>query len=600
MISLHLQSIFHGPNPYAVDPVLVVEMTIEDGCLKDACAAVTALQTQTSDWYRPAAAPAGLPAAQKIGAFLADWSLQALTFVRGHLYAHGCSQEGASHNPRLWLGFHDPQLSLAVLALAARWLGANARPSIVVDRHAEELERLWQACRQRHPDYQAGIVMQAARQRGIPWAPAWGMARHWRFGQGERSRVLFESASGSDGHFGVRVASSKAATKTLLRTLGLPTPTFRLVTDEAQLEAAALAVGFPCVTKPLDRGGGKGVSTGLHDLAAVRQGYAVARAFSPGPVMVEAYAAGEDHRLLVVQGRLKAAIRRVPPSVTGDGQRTIQQLTAQRNLGCDARSLVRSGFRRPVVLDASARLFLAGMGLTVDTVLEAGRTVRLRSNANLSTGGDCFDVTEQIHPETRAMAEMLAQTLGLDMMGADYLCTNIQSNPQADGGQFIEINTTPGLDAMIAAGWTVAQAGDLALDDRIGRIATELLVLPMHTLEPALTALRTTAFPPGVGWASAEQAGLGVMRLAVTPSQPWAGVQALLALRSVSRTLIVASDSEIQRHGLPLDACETAHVLTVLPAAWRQVLNATCRRVKDLEPSAWENIILQRAQQIAV
>ncbi len=600
MISLRLQSIFHGPNPYAADPVLVVEMTLEDGVLERACAATTALQAQTSDWYRPAAAAVGVPAAQQIGAFLVDWSLQALTFVRGHLHANGCSQDDLSHKLRLWLGFHDPQLSLTVLALAARWLGAKARPSVVVDRHAEELDRIWQACRQRHPDYQAGIVMQAARQRGIPWAPAWGMARHWRFGQGERSRVLFESASSADGHFGARVASSKAATKTLLRTLGLPTPPFRLVTDETQLETAALAVGFPCVTKPLDRGGGKGVSTGLRDLAAVRQGYAVARAFSPGPVMVEAHAVGEDHRLVVVQGQLKAVIRRVPPSVTGDGQRTIQQLVTQRNLGCDARSLVRSGFRRPVVLDASALLFLAGMGLTGETVLEAGRTVRLRSNANLSTGGDCFDVTERIHPETRAMAEMLAQTLRLDMMGADYLCTNIQSNPQADGGQFIEINMTPGLDAMIAAGWTVAQAGDLALDDRIGRIATELLVLSTDALEPALAALRATVFPTGVGWASAEQAGLGAMRLAVEPAQPWAGVQALLTLGSVSRALVVASDNEIQRHGLPLDACETAQVLAVLPAAWRQVLHATCRRVNDHEPSAWENIILQWAQQVAV
>lgn len=603
MIALHLQSIFHGANPYATDPVVVVALHIDDANLEPAQAAMSILQAATADWYRPGQGEKPQSARQRIGSFLADWSLQALTFVRGNLQAHGCMHAAASAETLIWLGFHDPELSLRMLNLAARWLATLANQNQdqnPAHAHAEELARIWQTCRQRHPDYQAGIVMQAARQRDIPWAPAWGLHRHWRFGQGEHSRVLFESASCADGHFGARVAGSKAQTKTVLRELGLPTPAFRLVTQESELEAAVRAVGYPCVTKPLDRGGGKGVSAGLCDFDSVRRGFAAARALSSAPVMVEAHAAGDDHRLMVVEGRLVAAIRRVPPSITGDGRHTVRELVAQKNAGRDPRSLLHSNFHRPVVLDPSALLHLGSLGLSGDSVLEAGRTIAVRSNANLSTGGLCIDVTAQLHPEIRTMAETLAQTLGLAMMGADYLCTRIDrsSDAAAGDGQFIEINLTPGLDALVAAGWSIEQAGSLALDATMGcgRIPADLLIVHADRLEAALAALRSRAWLPDGGWASAAHAGIANVNLlidAAAAATPWAGVEALFSHRRLSHALIVASDREIQRHGLPLSRCETVHLATKLPEAWLKLLQSTGKRVCNHAPGAWSEIISQ-------
>ncbi|SMB27345.1 putative D-alanine-D-alanine ligase and related ATP-grasp enzymes-like protein [Sterolibacterium denitrificans] len=600
MIALHLQSIFHGANPYATDPVVVVGLDIADARLEAVHAAMGILQADTADWYRPGPGEQSQASRQRIGSFLADWSLQALTFVRGNLQAHGCMHAAASAQTLVWLGFHDPQISLKMLSLAARWLAALARQDPApAASHAEELTQIWQICRQRHPDYQAGIVMQAARQRDIPWAPAWGLERHWRFGQGERSRVLFESASCADGHFGSRIANSKAGTKIVLRELGLPTPAFRLVAQESELADAVKAVGYPCVTKPLDRGRGKGVSAGLLDFDAVRRGFALARAESSAPVMVEAHVAGDDHRLMVVDGRLVAAIRRVPPSITGDGRHTVRELVAQKNAGCDPRSLLRSNFHSPVVLDPSALLHLDGQGLRGDAVLEAGRTIAVRSNANLSTGGSCIDVTAQLHPEIRVMAETLAQTLGIGMMGADYLCMQIDRSPADDGGQFIEINMTPGLSALVAAGWPIERAGELALGATPGRIAAELLIVHADRLEASLAALRSRAWMSDSGWASAAHAGIANVNLRIdaatvtTATTPWAGVEVLFSHRRLSRALIVASDREIQRHGLPLSRCEAVHLATELPEAWLKLLQASGGRMCNHAPDAWGEIISQ-------
>ena len=579
MIQLRPLAVYEGPSPFAADPVLLVEMVVRKEDQQNLHAAIANLQASSADWYQASPSDLNQPLAQQLAWFLADWSLQALNFVRGYLHAAGCSPEPRTGHDLIWLGFHDAQLSLQALRLAAKWLGALAQAPTAVDLKAE-LGQLWLGCRQRHPDYQAQIVMHAARLRGVPYAPAWGMARHWRYGQGAKSRVLFESSSCADGHFGARIASSKVMTKTVLQSLGLRTPAFRLVANEGELDAAVAELGFPCVTKPIDSGGGKGVSAGLCDMGAVRQGFASARAYSAGPIMVEAHASGEDHRLLVVEGRLVATIRREPPFVTGDGEQTIAALVAAKNKGRDARSLLRSGFMRPILLDASALVHLAGLGLSPASVLAAGQTVRVRSNANLSTGGDCIDVTEQVHPHIRVQVESLAQTLNIPMLGADYMTTDIGRSPLSVGGQFIEINRTPGLDALVAAGWSLERAGALALGELPGQIPISLIVLPDDALAQVLVTARDAPWPQGSGWASFEQASLAGVDLLMDAKKPWAGMHALLGHRSLTRAVVLASESQIRRYGLPLGAFEVAHVFCDLTPVWLDVVRRQCDTVK--------------------
>ena len=50
------------------------------------------------------------------------------------------------------------------------------------------------------------------------------------------------------------------------------------------------------------------------------------RASIRAAVIVETYLAGDDHRLLVVNGELIAATRRTPGHVVGDGASTVAQL----------------------------------------------------------------------------------------------------------------------------------------------------------------------------------------------------------------------------------------------------------------------------------
>ena len=163
------------------------------------------------------------------------------------------------------------------------------------------------------------------------------------------------------------IARQKPAAKQLMRELGLPTPDAHIVPPGDDPIPAARAIGWPCVVKPIDRGSGKGVATGLRNQADLLRAVQVARTFSRN-VMVEAHLPGDDHRLLVVDGRLVAAARRLPPTLEGDGRTRLHELVARFNAARGAEP-----YLKPVNQDEAMAATLAQQGLAMDSVVERGR-----------------------------------------------------------------------------------------------------------------------------------------------------------------------------------------------------------------------------------
>jgi cyanophycin synthetase len=96
-------------------------------------------------------------------------------------------------------------------------------------------------------------------------------------------------------------------------------------------------------------------------------------------------------------------------------------------------------------LDEAAALELARQGLEPDAVPSSGQTVRLRGNANLSTGGTALDVTRMVHPDTAIACVRAARKIGLDVAGIDLVCADIALPLPAQNGAIIEVNAAPGI-----------------------------------------------------------------------------------------------------------------------------------------------------------
>lgn len=82
-----------------------------------------------------------------------------------------------------------------------------------------------------------------------------------------------------------------------------------------------------------------------------------------------------------------------------------------------------------------------------------GEIVYLLENANLSSGGEARDVTEDIHPAYAAFAIRLTKDMGLRLCGVDLIVDgDISEKPT----RFVvlEINAAPGLDHYVQTGKT--------------------------------------------------------------------------------------------------------------------------------------------------
>lgn len=315
-------------------------------------------------------------------------------------------------------------------------------------RKEELVQRGQQALASWVAQYQAGglpptgmRLARAARELGMPFEVRRGLLHvGWGAGQ-ERLDSTFTSHTSA---LATRIARHKHATLGLLHDQGVPVPPSAMVSDQAEALKIAQQLGWPVVIKPSNQDQGTGVVPGIRDEALLKSAFAAAAIHSPGKVIVEKHIDGDDHRILVVGGRMLMATRRIPGGVTGDGCQTVAQLVGQVNAdprrGNDKRSLLIR-----LQLDDEALACLAEQGASPDAVPAEGQFLRLRRTANISTGGMAQDVTEQIHPHNRALAERAARLVGLDIAGVDLLCPDISRSWQEVGGAICEINAQPGL-----------------------------------------------------------------------------------------------------------------------------------------------------------
>jgi len=284
-------------------------------------------------------------------------------------------------------------------------------------------------------------LVRAAEQRDIPWLRL-NEQSLVQLGHGKYQQRIQATVTGRTSHIAVELASDKEETNKILASLGLPVPKQELVrTEEAALRAAR-RLGGPVVTKPYNGNHGRGITIAISKDEDVIAGFKAAQEHS-NSVIVETYLAGDDHRLLVVNGELVAATKRTPGHVVGDGTRSVRELVDIVNSD-PRRGVGHEKVLTKLQLDREATVMLEGAGLSFDSVPEKDRVVPLRKTANLSTGGTATDVTDIIHPDNRDMAVRAVRAIGLDVGGVDFLSPNIAESYKSVGGGICEINAAPG------------------------------------------------------------------------------------------------------------------------------------------------------------
>jgi cyanophycin synthetase len=284
-------------------------------------------------------------------------------------------------------------------------------------------------------------IIKEAEARDIPWIRL-NKYSLCQLGYGSNQKRIQATVTSQTSNIGVDLACDKEETKDLLEQAEVPTPKGDIIRTERGLDEAVDYVGFPLVIKPVNGNHGRGITTNINSLDEALIAFKEAKEVSR-LVIVEKYITGEDHRLLVIDNKLVAAAKRTAAHVIGDGKSTIEELVNEVNKD-ERRGYGHEKVLTEIDINSLTIELLKEKNMTPKSIPNKGEMVKLKSTANLSTGGTAEDITEMIHPYNVFMAERISKIIDLDICGIDIMADDLTKPLNESGGAVLEVNAGPG------------------------------------------------------------------------------------------------------------------------------------------------------------
>ncbi|QEL66506.1 cyanophycin synthetase [Oryzomicrobium terrae] len=403
-------------------------------------------------------------------------------------------------------------------------------------------------------------IVDGADDRDIPHTRL-SEANLVQLGYGAAQRRIWTAETDRTSAIAEGISRDKDLTKTLLSSCGVPVPEGRLVDDVDDAWDAAEDIGLPVVVKPYDGNHGRGVFTNLTTREEVEAAYAVAVDEGSG-VIVERFIPGNEHRLLVVGGKMVAAARGDMACVVGDGRSTVLELIESQINSDPRRGRSEDHPLNFIRLDSAARLELSRQGLTGDAVPAEGRTVLVQRSGNVA-----IDVTDEVHPDVAAAVSLAARVVGLDIAGVDLVAEDISRPLEEQRGAIVEVNAGPGLLMHLKPAEGQPRPVGRAIVDHLfpegedGRIPI-VGVTGTHgkTVVARVVARLLSLSGKHTGLACSDGLFLDRRQVEKADSANWAAARRVLLNRSVEAAVFENSARAIFSEGLAYDRCQVGVV----------------------------------------
>ena len=336
--------------------------------------------------------------------------------------------------------------SRSVVYLVWDWFEAIAQgEEFTFDAQIKKLQNIFRQSVYGGPTVYA--LLRTAHDKGIPAFYLWDEGL-MQYGYGKKLVRGVATTFDCDSHLDSDFTTRKDDCKAFLGNLGFPVPQGDVVVSLGEALNTADRIGYPVAVKPVSGHKGIGVTADVQNAEELKAAFA--RAIKgipddqPMQIIVEKSIKGADFRLLCVNGRFVAATERRPAWVVGNGHATIGELIERENHK-PARLDTPTSPLSKIQCDEAMEMFLEEQNLSLDSVIEQGRTVYLRKVANLSSGGVSIDATSTVHPDNIILAQDIAQHFKLVCLGIDVISPSLSQSWKSGNFGILEINAAPGI-----------------------------------------------------------------------------------------------------------------------------------------------------------
>lgn len=255
------------------------------------------------------------------------------------------------------------------------------------------------------------LVYRELERRGIALQPF----AHSPFIQailGSHVEYLLDGVSRRVPYIYIHLLENKFTLKQLLQGKGYPVcegQLFAWHAADAALVYARDILGYPVVVKPTNDHCGNYVYCQLTSDNDFKQAFAeISKISVTACIIVEKYfSKADDYRFFLVRNATVSVVRRTPPYVLADGLSTVRELVAAEN---QRRRNPRKNCLCDIEInDLEGLRCLKSQKIAAEDIPPEGMKVLCRFNANVSSGGECENVLDSIHPSYIEVAHSILE-----------------------------------------------------------------------------------------------------------------------------------------------------------------------------------------------
>lgn len=330
---------------------------------------------------------------------------------------------------------HD---NVAAIALYER-MGFDRVPELGVKRKNAINERLFAPAQAEEELAQlnpyARIIADEAVLRGIAVQVLDAQAGYLQLTHGGTSVTTRESLSELTNAVAMSRCDDKRIARKVVADAGVVVPRGVTATFGEEDHRFLAEVGS-VVVKPARGEQGAGITVGVTRHDELDHALELASRHCP-VVLIEELCAGEDLRIVVINGKVIAAALRRPAEIIGSGKHTVRDLIEAQS----RRRSAATGGESTIPLDSVTEDTVRDAGWELTEVLPANEHLVVRRTANLHTGGTIVDVTDELNPVLAKVAVDAADAIGIPVTGIDLIVPSVAGQEYV----FIEANERPGL-----------------------------------------------------------------------------------------------------------------------------------------------------------
>jgi cyanophycin synthetase len=237
------------------------------------------------------------------------------------------------------------------------------------------------------------------------------------------------------------IANFKEFSYDLAQSIGVSIPESAVIEhDDAKFTKAKelLEKHAVVIVKPNSSSVSNGLTLNIDSPDQLQEAIAFARQYSDR-VLVQRQVKGEEIRFAVADGKVRGAILRQTPGVTGNGRDTLAQLIDEEN---KARAAISDTAVPYLAIDDT---LLKLDAFDMHSVPADGERVELGKGTMIRTGASIYNVLDEVHPSYIEIVEKLADQIGNGFAAVDVMLEDYTQPATDSNYAFIEFNLTPAI-----------------------------------------------------------------------------------------------------------------------------------------------------------